>query len=575
MKRVLRFSLPLFLILLTMGCSLVPATQPSPIHSPTSTRTPTATPEIPGMEPVSPVIGMPAGTDGYPWWNDTVFYEIFVRSFYDSDGDGIGDFNGIRDRLDYLNDGDATTTDDLGVSGLWLMPIFPSPSYHGYDVTDYYAVNPQYGTLDDFKTLLSGAHERGIRIIIDMVFNHTSSQHPWFVEARNPASAYHDWYIWSDYNPGYTGSWGQQVWFPLGGRYFYSTFTAGMPDLNYTNPDVTAEMQNVARFWLEEIGVDGFRLDAAKHLIEEGTIQANSDSTHAWWESFRPFFKEVAPQAMIVGEIWDTTSITKQYLEGDELDLAFEFYLANDLVLAVQQENAEIASERLTQVDEILPEMQFAPFLTNHDQVRVMTQFLDNVEKARVAASLLLTAPGVPFLYYGEEIGMQGEKPDEWIRRPMQWSVDPFGGFSSVSPWEAIGPGWKSFNVEEELADPGSLLSQYRNLIRARNQHAALRAGEVSVVRAYNKALYSILRMSEEEAVLVIINLGGETVIDDALTLVESSLVEGTYTPLAILGEGEFNPLTVSPGGRFMMYVPLPGIPPYTTYILQLHLNTP
>ena len=575
MKHLLRLFLPVILILLTMGCSLGLTAQPSPTSHPTNTKTPTITPELLSMEPVSPVIGMPDGTDGYPWWNDSVFYEIFVRSFYDSDGDGIGDFNGIREKLDYLNDGDSSTTDDLGVTGLWLMPIFPSPSYHGYDVTDYYAVNPQYGTLDDFKALLAAAHGRGIRIIIDMVFNHTSSQHPWFVEARDPTSPYHDWYIWSDLNPGYKGSWGQQVWFPLAGRYFYSTFTAGMPDLNYTNQEVTAEMKSVSRFWLEEVGVDGFRLDAAKHLIEEGTIQANSDSTHAWWESFRPFFKEVAPQAMIVGELWDTTEITAEYLEGDELDLAFEFYLANDLVLAVQQENAEIASERLTQVDEILPEMQYAPFLTNHDQVRVMTQVLDNMDKARVAASLLLTALGVPFLYYGEEVGMQGEKPDEWIRRPMQWSDGTYGGFSSASPWEPLGPGWKSFNVEEESSDPGSLLSHYRDLIRARNQHAALRVGDVNVVTTYNDALYSLLRVSGEEAVLVLVNLSGETITDYALKVEASSLAEGSYTPLPILGEGEFETLMVTSGGRFALYMPVAGIPPYATLILQLHYNTP
>jgi alpha-amylase len=179
----------------------------------------------PAAVPVQPVTGMPQGTDGYSWWNDTVFYEIFVRSFYDSNGDGIGDFNGITAKLDYLNDGNPETTTDLGVTGIWLMPINPSPSYHGYDVTDYYAVNPDYGTMEDFQNLLDEAHARGIRVIMDLVLNHTSSKHPWFTSSWDPASPTHDWYIWSDTKPAYNGPWGQKVWYPSHGQYYYATPT--------------------------------------------------------------------------------------------------------------------------------------------------------------------------------------------------------------------------------------------------------------------------------------------------------------------------------------------------------------
>jgi len=180
----------------------------------------------------------PAPTaDGNPWWNDAVFYEIFVRSFNDSNGDGIGDFNGITEKLDYLNDGDPNTTADLGVTGIWLMPIFPSPSYHGYDVTDFYGVNPQYGTMEDFKKLLAEAHKRGIRIIIDMALNHTSDQHPWFKEAKKDVnSKYRDWYIWSETDPNYKGPWNERVWHPSTTGFYYGIFEAFMPDLNYNNP---------------------------------------------------------------------------------------------------------------------------------------------------------------------------------------------------------------------------------------------------------------------------------------------------------------------------------------------------
>jgi glycosidase len=527
----------------------------------------------PGATPVAPVTGMPQGTDGYPWWNDSVFYEIFVRSFSDSDGDGIGDLIGITQNLDYLNDGDPATSMDLGITGIWLMPIFPSPSYHGYNVTDYYGVNPDYGTMDDLRDLLAAAHARGIRVILDISLGQTSSEHPWFIQAGNPASPYHDWYIWSDEDPGYSGSWGQQVWFPLNGRYYYGTFSAWSPDLNLRNPEVNAELQEVVRFWLEEVGVDGFRLDSAKHLIEEGTIQANSASTHAWWERFRPFYKQINPQAMTVAEIWDEPHINAEYIQGDEVDLAFEFYLADAFVHAPNLGNAETVIQQLELAYSLIPPLQFAPFLTNHDQDRLMTQLGGDPDMVRMAASLLLTSPGVPFLYYGEEIGMQGEKPDEQIRRPMQWSAERFAGFSSGTPWEPLGPGWETFHVAGETDDPASILSHYRALIQARNQHAALRVGDLSVVSTGNDALYSILRVSREEAVLVLINLTGEAVMDCRLALEESSLAEGSYMPAAILGEGVFAPLSVDSSGGFSQYVPVPEIPPYATFILQLQLN--
>ena len=347
-----------------------------------------------------------------------------------------------------------TTTDDLGVTGLWLMPISPSPSVHGYNVTDYYAVKPEYGTLDDLKDLLSEAHERGMRVILDLVLNHTSIYHPWFEAGRDTSSPYHDWYIWSNTNPGYPGSWGQQVWYPLDGRYYYSLGWSSMADLDYTNPEVTAEMQNVARFWLEEVGMDGFRLDAAKHLIEEGAVQVNTESTHEWWEDFRLFYKEVAPDSMVVGEIWDDTPVMAEYLQGDEFDLSFEFYLAAYFIQAINEGNASIPTDRIEMATELIPPLQYATFLTNHDQERVMTQFFDDIEKAKAAASMMLTAPGVPFLYYGEEVGMQGETNSDWNRRPMQWSDAAYGGFSSASPWQPLGPGWMSFNVEEEFNRP-------------------------------------------------------------------------------------------------------------------------
>ncbi len=555
------------------GCSPAAPTTASAPGLPTAPAPASAPAQELAPGPVSPVVGMPQGTGGYPWWNDSVFYEIFVRSFSDSNADGIGDFNGITQNLDYLNDGDPTTSTDLGVSGIWLMPIHPSPSYHGYSVTDYYAVNPDYGTMEDFEHLLAEAHLRGIRVIIDLVLNHTSNQHPWFIQARDPASPYHDWYVWSDTDPGYPGSWGQQVWFPMDGRFLYATFGEAMPDLNFTNPAVTAEMQNVVRFWLEEVGIDGFRLDAAKHLVEEGRLQVHTASTHAWWKGLRVFYKGINPQAVTVGELWDTLDFTAAYLRGDELDLAFEFYLADALVKSADKGSSGAVNSAIRLSYKLLPQLRFAPFLTNHDQDRLMTQLDADPEKVKVAASLLLTAPGVPFLYYGEEIGMQGSKPDELIRRPMQWSAGPFSGFSTVAPWEPVGPDSVHYNVARERNDPASILSHYRALIQARNQHAALRVGDLYLVSATSSALYTVLRVSEQEAVLVLVNLSGEAVTDFRLSLEKSSLVAGSYTPSAILGEGMFANLTIFSAGGFSQYVPVPEVPPYATLILQLQSN--
>ena len=546
------------------------ATAAQALVAPVETMTPATSAVTLDAYPVDPVSGLPQGTDGYPWWNDSVFYEIFVRSFYDSDGDGIGDLQGIIEKLDYLNDGDPNTTNDLGITGIWLMPIFPSPSYHGYDVTDYYDINPEYGTMEDFTQLLTEAHARGIRVIIDLVINHTSSEHPWFLQAADPSSPYHDWYIWSDTNPGYTGSWGQQVWFPSHGSYYYGSFTSTMPDLNYTNPEVTAQMQDVAAFWLEEIGVDGFRMDAAKHLIEEGIIQANSDSTHAWWKDFRFFYKQVSPNALVVGEVWDDTWITAQYLQGDELDLSFEFSLADAMIRSANGGLGEAVNDQMNRSYSQIPDLQFATFLANHDQDRVFSQLGENEDKMALAASLLLTSPGVPFIYYGEEIGMVGSQIHERIRRPMQWLGDvAYSGFTTGSPWQALGNGWKLYNVEDEANDLDSILSLYRDLINIRSQHAALRVGDLTLLTTTNEAVYSCLRVSDSEAVLVIINLSDQPVDEVWLTKSDSSLQEGTFQLAPIMGMGNYDPIEFNAQGGLFHLVNAE-IPAYGVIILQL-----
>jgi glycosidase len=515
---------------------------------------------------MAPVTSLPTGSAGYPWWNDSVFYQVFVRSFYDSDGEGIGDLKGLIARLDYLNDGDPGTTTDLGVTGLWLLPIHPAASYHGYDVTDYFAVNPQYGTLDDFKQLLAEAHARGIRILIDLVLNHTSSQHPWFVASQNEQSPFRDWYVWSPSDPGQAG-WHVST----SGGYYYGFFWEGMPDLNYTNPDVTDQMQAVVRFWLQDVGVDGFRLDAAKYLIEEGTLVQNSEPTHDWYHNFRLFYKNLDPQALTVGEIWDISPTAAEYTAGDQLDLAFDFDLAKSLIVGLRTGRAHEVASMLSRDHALFQAGQYATFLTNHDMNRVMSQLAANEDKARLGATLLLTAPGVPFIYYGEEIGMLGKKPDEDIRTPMQWSADANGGFTRGQPWRAVNPDYAERNVALQSADPASLLSHYRALIQLRNRHAALRVGDLAIVQSDQPSVFASLRSTPDEAVLIVANLGAEAVSDVRLSLASGPLqANGVYRAAPMLGAGPFADLTANAQGGFDSYTPSQTLAPLSNLIVQL-----
>ena len=466
------------------------------------------------------------GTADQPWWNDAVFYEVFVRSFFDSNGDGIGDLDGLIQKLDYLNDGDPLhAPSDLGVTGLWLMPIMASPSYHGYDVTDYYQVNPQYGSNDDFKRLIAEAHTRGIRVIIDLVLNHTSAQHPWFIEAQDPKSPKHDWYVWSEAVPQGQG------WHPgAGGGYYYGYFGDHMPDLNYRNPAVTEEMQKVSRFWLTDMGADGFRLDAVKYLIEDGKRIEHTPASHDWLKGFRTFYKGVNPQAYTVGEVWNDTATAATYV-GDQLDTVFDFGLA-EAMLQSAVSGKKVNVERAQQTTaKAFPTGQFASFLANHDQNRTRSRLLDD-KQAKAAATLQFGFPGVPFIYYGEEIGMQGAKPDENIRRPLQWAPD--GGFSTGKPWNDYAADLKERNIAGQDADPNSLLNHYRALVRLRAGHEALRTGDWRPVASDNDAVIAWLRSTPNERILVLINLGPKPVSDYNLSLAAGPLAPGERAALLL-----------------------------------------
>ena len=459
----------------------------------------------------------------HEWARGAVFYEVFVRSFSDSNGDGNGDLNGLIAKLDYLNDGNPATTTDLGIDGIWLMPIFESASYHGYDTVDYETIEKDYGTNADFQRLLEEAHKRGIRVIVDFVMNHTSSDHPWFIDsASSSTSPKRDWYVWSATNPGWNQPWGGTfpTWYLRNGAYYYGVFWSGMPDLNYRNPEMKAEMFRIARSWLSQ-GVDGYRLDVTRYLVETGPGpgQADTPETHQLLKEFAADVRRTKPDATLVAEnTVDTQTLATYYGStatirgGDEMPMNFNFPLAHSVIDGVNSANANRIRTTLRDMINAYPGGVIdAPFLTNHDDTRVATVLGNDGGKLRNAAAILLTLPGAPFLYYGEEVGLQNgpTSADESKRTPMPWNSA--GGFTTGTPWFAYAAGLTTNNVASQTDDSRSLLSYYRNWIAARKRSAALRTGDITPLETGVQIL-AFVRDSGEERVLVVHNISNSTV---------------------------------------------------------------
>ncbi|MFY2561943.1 maltose alpha-D-glucosyltransferase [Corallococcus terminator] len=485
------------------------------------------------------------------WYKKALIYELHLRAFHDSNGDGHGDIPGLIEKLPYLQ--------DLGIDCLWILPHYPSPLRDdGYDIADYYGVHPDYGTLADFQRMVDEAHKRGIRIITELVVNHTSDQHPWFQEARSdPKSPKRDWYVWSDTDDKYKGAriiftdtersnW---TWDPVAKQYFWHRFFSHQPDLNYDNPQVQEAMLDAMRFWLN-MGVDGFRCDAVPYLFErEGTNCENLPETHAFLKRLRKTIDAEYPGKMLLAEANQWPADVRVYFgDGDEFNMGFHFPVMPRLFMGVRREDRTPIVEIMQQTPDIPDSCQWAIFLRNHDELtlemvtdedrdymyreyatdprmrinlgirRRLAPLMDNGRRRiELMHSLLFTLPGTPVLYYGDEIGMGdniylGDR--NGVRTPMQWTGDRNAGFSRADYARLYAPviadpvyGYQSINVESQERVKSSLLHWVKRMIRIRQRYPVFSLGKLRFISLENRKVLAFVREWEGQTVLVVCNL--------------------------------------------------------------------
>jgi maltose alpha-D-glucosyltransferase/alpha-amylase len=548
------------------------------------------------------------------WYKDAVFYELHVKAFQDSNGDGIGDFNGLIQRLDYVQ--------DLGVDVIWLLPYYPSPLRDdGYDIADYWNIHPSYGTVDDFTRFMEEAHKRGLRVISDLVLNHTSSDHPWFQRARRApkGSPERDFYVWSDDDTKYRdariiftdtepSNW---TWDPVAGQYYWHRFFSHQPDLNWENPTVKETMFEVMEFWLDR-GLDGFRADAVPYLIErEGTICENLPETHDILKEFRVRLDSKYKDRILLAEANQWPDDVRPYFgDDDEFHMAFHFPLMPRIFMAVRQGIRKPIVEIIQRTPSIPEGCQWCMFLRNHDELtlemvtdderdymyreyaqdarmrinlgirRRLAPLMDNDRrKIELLNSILFTMPGSPIIYYGDEIGMGdnvwlGDR--DGVRTPMQWTPDRNAGFSRAEAARLYLPaiadsvyGFQAINVEAQQKSPFSLLEWMRRLVRVRKQHRAFGRGSITFLEPENPHVLAYLREYDGDTILVVNNLSGAA---QAVRLDLARFAE--HVPVELLGETEFLPidespyaLTLSPYGFFWFALRVPR----TEAELELH----
>ena len=446
-----------------------------------------------------------------------IYYEIFVRSFADSNNDGLGDINGITKKLDYLK--------DLGIDGLWLTPIFSSPSYHGYDVISFYDINPDYGSEEDLKNLINEAHKRNMKIILDFPINHTSTLNKWFTSfSFNPFGKYKNYYrhINMSDNPNYSlkdkSSWGSNVWHPLNNEnYYYGIFSEDMADLNYNNKEVRKEIKKASAKWLN-LGVDGFRLDASIHIYGDNEFKEIENQTKAniqWWNEFAINCEKINPNVYLVGEAWQETNLLEEYVQP--FDSKFNFTFQENLINSLKNDTA-LANDNilLSQVfEDILKTYNKVDnnyidgiFISNHDQNRIMSE-VNNEDKAKLAINIYMTLPGNPFIYYGEEIGMRGEKPDINIREAFKWTDSKKLDYAYTMDFSINDT---TTPLSNQLDDNNSMYNHYKNIINLRKSTIALSKGNYESIDVNNFSIMAYKRSYKNESYYIFHNLSNSKI---------------------------------------------------------------
>ena len=442
-------------------------------------------------------------------WPRGVNYQIFVRSFSDGDKDGLGDLKGITAKLDYLK--------ELGVNGIWITPVNKSPSYHKYDITDYLSIDPECGSMEDLKNLTKEVHKRGMHILMDLVVNHTSKLHPWFLSAAaDTASPHRDYYLWSAAKKVA----GSQNWWPLkennkpNTQLYFGHFGSNMPDLNYDNVKVRQEIIKIGQYWIQETGIDGYRLDAAQHIYPDDA----HDKSRKWWQEFRAAMEKQNKNFFMVGEVWNVDAIVAPYLK-DGLHSVFNFDLAGTILKVVKNESDDslVLKHQRTMAlyNAMNPGYVDATFLSNHDQNRSGSELHENPEKIKLAAAILLTLPGTPYIYYGEELGMKGFRPDEYVREPFLWD----DASKDINRTKWIQPKYntdkKTASLKAQKSDSNSIFNHYKTLISLRNSNMILQLGTLAPIVFKTPGLLGYSRTLNGRTVYIVHNLTAKNVTFD------------------------------------------------------------
>jgi alpha-amylase len=488
-----------------------------------------------------------------------LIYEIFTRSFQDSNGDGIGDLDGVRSRLDYIS--------SLGADAIWLTPIFQSPSYHGYDISDYQTIKSDYGDLASLTNLINDAHSRGIKVYLDVAVNHTSNQHPWFSN--------HDDYLWasSPQHWPFINIVDQETpeshWYPLDGAYYFSSFGADMPDLNWKNPDVLSKIEEVFHYWAS-IGVDGFRLDAAKFLIKGPNGEQNQPGTHEIWKQIAASVHQQYPSVYFIGEIWDSAAnLASYYGNGDELDAAFDFPIEDAIRTSITSGNASAMLGALN--DQLATQKNpffAAPFAGNHDMERLASVLGEDIGKQKLAAASFLSLPGTPVIYYGDEIGIpQSDANGDLAKRsPMIWTEDEGHGFTTADPWNDFSTADSSIAVDAQESNPQSLLNYYKGLIAKRKSTPALSEGVLSNVTPQGSTAVSFQRTAPDGTnVAILLNFGSQALSDRFIPL-KLSTRSVSLNPKLIFGKAKISITNTRAGGLALQ---VSGVGPRQAIIVQ------